>query len=538
VNRSAESAAGAPPAPGSPLDDGAVTAASQAVCQAITDEPTEPTVMEPAAVPSADRVMAPPRPPSTVLIIDPDPVSRRFVEIALGRKPDLSMVIAADGAGAVEILGATRVHLILAETDFADMNGLQLLRRLIQETRLRSVPFVFLSADARASTKRAAFAAGADDFLVKPCDGEVLAARLRALIAREQRATAGRRARSYGLAGQFSELSFRDLIGILEHGQRSGTISVAGDQAMGSVYLEGGRVVHALFGNLTGPAALAELMALGEGQFEFTSGPCPIGREQRTITESAHARMAGTRHATAEYFVFRPEDDPPSEAVAAPQPAVRITTPALIPALIPDAGSAAQIEHAIKDGFALGDLMSFTDEDLARWTAATPARERFHVLLIADLPQGISAMLTLAGSPTEDWILRSLSPRTKAVGLSFFLRRERLFDVVLIDISEPGLLRESLRRVPSVVIVAPPAGDAQAVGVKARVEMADLIARLSPPAVLVLGDPILKKALRSPGAGAGHEAAIRCLPTALGEPGTDLRAVLGEGIRLCAGSVR
>jgi hypothetical protein len=99
-------------------------------------------------------------------------------------------------------------------------------------------------------------------------------------------------------------------------------------------------------------------------------------------------------------------------------------------------------------------------------------------------------------------------------------------------------MRHSLRRVPSVVIVAPSAGDALSVGVKARVELADLIARLSPPAVLVLGNPILKKALRAPGGGPGTETAIRCLPTALGEPGMDLRAVLVEGIRLCAGDGR
>ena len=202
---------------------------------------------------------------------------------------------------------------------------------------------------------------------------------------------------------------------------------------------------------------------------------------------------------------------------------------------MPDTGAAAQIQHAIQDGFAVGDLMTFTAEDLSRWTASTPARDRFHVLLLADLSQGISAMLTLAGSPTEDWVQRSLAPRAKTLGLAFFLRRERLCDVVLVDIREPAQMRDSLRRVPSVVIVAPPAGDALAVGVKARVELADLIARLSPPAVLVLGNPVLKKALRGPGGGPGTETAIRCLPTALGEPGTELRAVLAEGIRLCAG---
>jgi hypothetical protein len=327
---------------------------------------------------------------------------------------------------------------------------------------------------------------------------------------------------------------------------------------MGTAYLDGGRVVHAVFGNLSGPAAFTELLAETDGHFEFTPGPCPVDGQQRSINDPAQAALireaaaAERRGVTAEYFalpagqadgdVAGPDVPGPLRAPAAAaesavaEPPPSIPVPALAPPFIPDAGAAAQIERAIKDGFTLGDLMSFTDEDLARWTAGTPARDRFHVLLIADLPQGVSAMLTLAGAPTEDWILRSLSPRLKAVGLGFFLRRERLLDVVLADIREPAQLSGSLLRVPSVVVVAPPAAHPQAVGVRARVDLGDLLRRLSPPAVLILGDPMLKKALRSPGNGSGRETAIRCLPTVLGEPGADLRAVLAEGIRLCADS--
>src|SRR5204862_1317215 len=102
----------------------------------------------------------------------------------------------------------------------------QLLRRLGQEGRLRGVPFVFLSADARPPTRSAAFAAGADDFLIKPCDGDVLSTRARTLIARERRTIAGRRPDGVGLAGRFSEVACQDLLALLEHGQRSGTVSV------------------------------------------------------------------------------------------------------------------------------------------------------------------------------------------------------------------------------------------------------------------------------------------------------------------------
>ena len=511
-------------------------------CEAVPDECSRVIARDDDGEAAFER----PRVPVTVLVIDPDAVSRRFVEIALGRQHDVRLVAALDGASALEVLAATRVHLILAESELHDMNGIQLLRRLIQETRLRQVPFVFLTADARASTKRAAFAAGADDFLAKPCDGDVLATRVRGLIAREQRAAAERRARTPGLAGQFSELCFADLLSLLEQGQRSGTISIACADATGVVHVDGGRVVHAVFGNLIGPAALGALMREEQGHFELAPGSCGLGRDERTISESSNARLTHARSITAEYFVY-----PPDGALGAPVHGAMTSTyidaaarghspspPTLIPAYLPDTGSAAQIEQSIQDGFALGDLMSFTDDDLSRWTAATPARDRFHVLLVADLSQGVSSMLTLAGSPTEDWILRSLSPKPKAVGLSFFLRRERLLDVVLIDIRAPGAFAKCLGRVPSVLIVAPAGGDASSIGLKARLEIAELIARLSPPALLVVGNPLLKKAFRPSGGGIRSEMAVRCLASALGEPGADLRTVLVESIRLCAGTER
>ncbi|HEY8923279.1 MAG TPA: response regulator [Polyangia bacterium] len=479
--------------------------------------------------------------PSTILIVDPDAVSRRFAEIAFGRRGDVRIKTALDGAAALEIISNQPVHLIISETDFTDMNGLQFLRRLVKEGRLRGVPFVFLSADARATTKSAAFAAGADDYLVKPCDGEVLATRVRGLIARERRVAAERQTPTFALTGRFSELASIDLFALLEHGRRSGTVSIACDDTTGTFYVDDGQVVHGVFGNLVGPPAYTEVMGRTEGQFEFTPGPCPIKPPRWTIAAGSSVPAPVVRSVTAKYFA--PPVDAPTIVVGLPGGPAGPIGPgrgrgdgaaARLPAFVPDPGSAAQIEHAITDGFSLGDLMSFTERDLATWTAATPVRERFHVVLAAELAQGAQAMLALAGSPTEDWILRSLDARMAAVGLEFYLRRARLLDVLLIDVREPGRLVESLRRVPSVVIVAPPAGDPLALGVKARLEIVDLVSRLSPPALLVLGNPGLKKVFRA----LGRETAIRCLPGKLGEGGTDLRSLLAEGIRLCAGATR
>jgi CheY-like chemotaxis protein len=477
---------------------------------------------------------------STVLVIDADAVSRRFVELALGRDPELLVEGAVDGAGALEILSRSPVHLILSETDFADMNGLQFFRRLTQESRLRSVPFVFLTADARVTTKRVSFNAGVDDYLVKPCDGTELLARVKALITRQRRMASALRTRGYTLAGDFSALSFPDLISILELGRKSGTVSVASGDIIGSVYLDQGRVVHAVFGNLMGASAFVWMMAREEGHFEFARGACPIEEARRTIHQSVQslmmesARVIDTEKASGTHLAVQLTGG--SDAPPAPKP---MELPAgRGSAYLPEAAAAAQLEQSVRDNFTLGDLMIFTGDELARWTSNTVARERLHLLLVADLAQGVSAMLGVAGSPSERWVLGSMAPAHKTVGLSFFLRRERLIDVLLLDVRDPGLFREGLRRTPSLVIVAPPDGDALALGIKARVELALLVSEIAPRAVLGLGNPTLEAALRALGGGFGPGVPMRCLPGALGEPAGDLRSLIAEGIRLCAGLPR
>lgn len=462
------------------------------------------------------------------LVVDADAVSRRFVELALATHGGFVVESALDAAGAIDTLCTHLVDCIVSELDLNDMNGLQLFRRLSQERRLRGIPFVVLSSDKRASTKVAALRAGVDDYLTKPVDAAEFAARAVALVDRQRRIRESLRRRSYTLAGEFSAMPFTDLISVIEMGRRSGVLSVATPSAVGQVYFDEGRVIHAVYMNLTGRSAIYQLVAESEGSFEFSPGPSSLSAEQHTIAESAMALiMEGAR-------IFDTERaSRPGVAVTSRRLRAESTVPpaGLKPPLTPETTLGGLFELAVRDQFALGELRLWTPDELARWTASDGSRDRLHVALIADLPEGVSAILSLAGAPSERWVLGSLGPEKKSFGLSFFFRHERTLDVVLIDAQDPGAVETCLSRVPSFVVVAPPDGDFFALGVKARVALERLLHRLGPPAIIGVGNPALDGALRDVTRDL-RASVVRCAEGRLGEGSCDLRTLLIRGIRL------
>jgi DNA-binding response OmpR family regulator len=484
-------------------------------------------------------VQAPPS-ASTVLVVDPDGVSRRFVELALGRARDKEPLVveaAKDATSALDVLRTTLVDLIVSETDLPDMNGMRFYRRLQQESRLRSIPFVFLSADRRVGTKVVALGAGAEDYIDKPCDAAELAARVEGLITRGRRAREAQRRRGYTLAGDFSTISFPDLVSILELARKTGLLSIASARATGELFLEGGQVVHAVFGNLTGPEAFYRVMEETGGHFEFITQRADACTH-RTIEESVTALiMEGARRIDDQHRgVSRTAPSaPPSVRMAVAARVPSLPTPAApLPPLVPTRALAQQFDLGISDAFSLAELQLWNQEELTRWTRAPGGRDRLHVHLIADLSAGVSALLGIAAQPTERWVLSGLTAEQKALGLAFFLRSGRLLDLVLLDIRNAGRWKDALQRRAALAIVAPPNGDFLAIGPKAVVELERLFQRLPPAVVLGAGNASLEARLGPLLPWDADPSPHVSSSTSIGGAEADLRALLLEGIRCWA----
>ncbi|MDF1526399.1 MAG: DUF4388 domain-containing protein [bacterium] len=78
------------------------------------------------------------------------------------------------------------------------------------------------------------------------------------------------------LTGTLGEFSLADIIQLINMGGKSGRLAlVNGFSDEGSLYFEGGFVVHASVGSLEGEGAAQSLIALAEGTFKFTPGERP-----------------------------------------------------------------------------------------------------------------------------------------------------------------------------------------------------------------------------------------------------------------------
>jgi len=94
---------------------------------------------------------------------------------------------AACGTDALAWLGAEHADAILLDVNLPDMSGLEVCRRIKCDPRTYHIPVIVLTSLDDTESELAAIDAGADDFVTKPPNPRVLAARLRMHIKRSLR---------------------------------------------------------------------------------------------------------------------------------------------------------------------------------------------------------------------------------------------------------------------------------------------------------------------------------------------------------------
>ena len=117
----------------------------------------------------------------TVLVADDRPESRRLTIEALAAL-DFGVLEAHDGGSAIRRAAEDRPDMLIVESTLADVNGLEVVRRLRQADETRDLPIVVASASVFERDRERALDAGADVFLPKPLSFEELIARVSELL--------------------------------------------------------------------------------------------------------------------------------------------------------------------------------------------------------------------------------------------------------------------------------------------------------------------------------------------------------------------
>lgn len=117
-------------------------------------------------------------PLATVLVVDDQPANLQLVGSQLAAA-GFDVMPARSGAQALARIAARMPDLVLLDLLMPEMDGFELLERLRADPRLAALPVIVLTALQERELLVRAFAAGAVDYLTKPCVVEEMLARVR-----------------------------------------------------------------------------------------------------------------------------------------------------------------------------------------------------------------------------------------------------------------------------------------------------------------------------------------------------------------------
>jgi DNA-binding response OmpR family regulator len=113
-----------------------------------------------------------------VLVVEDEPAMRDMLQRMLERA-GYGVACAADGAAGLARLDAGDVDLVLLDLMLPQIDGLEFCRQVRERQQDRRVPIIIVTGSVNAADRRAGFAMGADDYVLKPFRTQALVDRVR-----------------------------------------------------------------------------------------------------------------------------------------------------------------------------------------------------------------------------------------------------------------------------------------------------------------------------------------------------------------------
>ena len=117
-----------------------------------------------------------------ILIVDDYNTMRRIVRNLLKQLGFVNVDEAADGGEALIKLREKTFHLIISDWNMEPMTGLELLKQVRADEKLKNLPFIMVTAESKPENVIAAKQAGVSNYIVKPFNAETLKGKMTSVI--------------------------------------------------------------------------------------------------------------------------------------------------------------------------------------------------------------------------------------------------------------------------------------------------------------------------------------------------------------------
>ena len=119
-----------------------------------------------------------------VLLVEDNEINQKIVLLSLSKKVS-QIDVAANGKEALEMFGLKQYDLILMDIMMPVMDGLTATKKIreIESTIDSHIPIITITANALAGDRDNCLAAGADDYIAKPFQADVLVRKMKGLLA-------------------------------------------------------------------------------------------------------------------------------------------------------------------------------------------------------------------------------------------------------------------------------------------------------------------------------------------------------------------
>jgi two-component system, chemotaxis family, chemotaxis protein CheY len=126
-----------------------------------------------------------------VLVVEDSPAMRAFLRAALEDEGFAEVMVAANGFEALRLLPRERFDLVVTDINMPDIHGLELLAFIRKSDMHRHLPVLIVSTEGAQRDRERGMALGANGYLTKPFEPEVLRATARKLLSEPRASGAG-----------------------------------------------------------------------------------------------------------------------------------------------------------------------------------------------------------------------------------------------------------------------------------------------------------------------------------------------------------